>query len=677
VPVWMLGPRAAGAMASMAGAGGIPGAFEAEGSPAAAAQELRTGFEAQAAGRPAEALRAYRAVQRMRSPALRCLAANAEGLLLLRAPLVFAPHVQPVSGGTAVIAGSCSHSSSSGICSSSGSSRSDRDMLPAVPCTPGQAILAPWAEDGAEYGAALVSMDVTAGECVVNWADGGTTHRVVPLAGVSTLEGGICVSAVEDRPDEVRAWVVRRALRRALDAWELQAEFGTTHDAFVDLIGVLCDVAAAEVRVALASPERRWLAEGLGHARRHLQRARWVAERAYAPDPRALAVLCMHRAELLRLTSSAAAAMSGPSVASTGGREGLEASFSEVLELHERAAEHLAAARFRARLQASQAGGAAAWQRPGGSMAPEVVHGILWAKALASQAALPGSRARVRPRALRRPPGLPALAHGRVVAACPRGGRQRRARSRAGSQAAWSPPEKLLAPASGRLATQDPLLLEACLARVAIARAWCALHAFVGEPVNTGESLGGILGSVNAVHAVYLAAAATKVKGSGESLGARLLLEVASLTFAMGCRIGRPRWARAAARPLAEAAARGLAGAEAPADDAHTAAALVGAVLRGGSASWRACQASRLGVTRAEVMAEPSEPGKLPEQKSGSTPRWRWRLAGYRAMEELWLLRCGPRQVASLPAAPPLTWCVEGLALSETAPSPLTSFGMP
>ena len=36
--------------------------------------------------------------------------------------------------------------------------------------------------------------------------------------------------------------------------------------------------------------------------RRHaLQRGRWAAERAYRPDPRALAALCSQRAEMLRL----------------------------------------------------------------------------------------------------------------------------------------------------------------------------------------------------------------------------------------------------------------------------------------------------------------------------------------------------------------------------------------
>ena len=37
-------------------------------------------------------------------------------------------------------------------------------------------------------------------------------------------------------------------------------------------------------------------------SRRHaLQRGRWAAERAYRPDPRALATLCSQRAEILRL----------------------------------------------------------------------------------------------------------------------------------------------------------------------------------------------------------------------------------------------------------------------------------------------------------------------------------------------------------------------------------------
>mmetsp|Transcript_100612 Transcript_100612/g.310270 ORF Transcript_100612/g.310270 Transcript_100612/m.310270 type:complete len:128 (-) Transcript_100612:37-420(-) len=122
--------------------------------------------------------------------------------------------------------------------------------------------------------------------------------------------------------------------------------------------------------------------------------------------------------------------------------------------------------------------------------------------------------------------------------------------------------------------------------------------------------------------------------------------------------MGRPAWARSVAKPLALVAAQQLAGAEA-ADDAPAAAALARDLLRGVPVPEAAP-----GAGRAAVLAAKAPPGA----GAGQAPRGRWRLVGYRALEELWILRCGPRRLVSLPAAPPLAWCPEGLALSETAP---------
>lgn len=129
-----------------------------------------------------------------------------------------------------------------------------------------------------------------------------------------------------------------------------------------------------------------------------------------------------------------------------------------------------------------------------------------------------------------------------------------------------------------------------------------------------------------------------KSEGEARGASARLLSEVAVILFAMGCKLGRPAWARALASPLAAAAAGHL-GAE---------------VREEGSAAERAAAvAEALAAAAAESCGGPAQ---------------RWRLIGYRAAEELWLLRRGSQGLVSLPAPSPLTWCIEGLALSEAAP---------
>eukprot|EP00971_Amphidinium_carterae_P156551 3103252-Amphidinium_carterae.1 len=87
-------------------------------------------------------------------------------------------------------------------------------------------------EDGGEYPARIESIDVQRGLCVVDWEDGGTTCRSVPLASLSKRSGAVCSTAMQERPLEVQAWCVRRALRKALIAWEAQAQAGVAHDAF-------------------------------------------------------------------------------------------------------------------------------------------------------------------------------------------------------------------------------------------------------------------------------------------------------------------------------------------------------------------------------------------------------------------------------------------------------------
>ncbi|CAE7256050.1 unnamed protein product, partial [Symbiodinium natans] len=186
-------------------------------------------------------------------------------------------------------------------------------------------VFAPWAEDGFDYEATIDHIDEASECCTVSWADGGQTCREVRLPALISPLGSPCVNALRRRPQEVRLWASRRALRAALLAWQAQAEAGAAHDAFVDLAGLLCDVSAAECRLALAVPF--WSSPGLELARNALQRGRFAAERAYKPDARALAVLCSQRAEMLRLEQGS--------------------QLADVLSLHGRAAEHLAAAHWR------------------------------------------------------------------------------------------------------------------------------------------------------------------------------------------------------------------------------------------------------------------------------------------------------------------------------------------
>ncbi|CAK9018495.1 unnamed protein product [Durusdinium trenchii] len=386
---------------------------------------LHEGLRLQHLGDWAAALSAFRGAAQ-NSPMLGAAANNAEGLLLLRSSV-------PVAHGT-------------------------RELQR------GDVLLAPWAEDGFDYEAILEEMDEASDTCTVAWSDGGQTCRVVPRAAVTTLQG---LSHRDDRA--TRLWASRRALRRALLDWQGQAEAGVAHDAFVDFAGLVCDLAAAEIRIALISS---W--PGLELAQNLLKRGSFTAERAYAPDPRALAALYSTRAEVLRFNSGA--------------------NLREVQLLHLRVADHLRAASWRDKPR---------WESPAGHLGWEILHEVQWAKALAQMAWSEQAQPRSRPNAStkRRKAQVPATA------------------------SVWALPEKLLPPTPGLPRGPDLLLHHSC-ALQSVGRAWRALHwaAHRDAPKSlpwtySAESVRDFVATlpVTAVHV-------------------RLLLEVAILVFVIGCR---------------------------------------------------------------------------------------------------------------------------------------------
>eukprot|EP00927_Polykrikos_kofoidii_P059979 TRINITY_DN55062_c0_g1_i1.p1 TRINITY_DN55062_c0_g1~~TRINITY_DN55062_c0_g1_i1.p1 ORF type:complete len:756 (+),score=105.73 TRINITY_DN55062_c0_g1_i1:32-2269(+) len=677
-------------------------------SPKAAAKLLNEGFEAQTSGCHIEALSAYRQVQRGKSPILTALASNAEGLLFLRAPL------DMLNGGSEGSTAVVGRFGDDGARTAEGSSLMPQPEF----YVPGDEILAPWAEDGGEYAAVVVSVDVEGGRCQVAWDDGDQTHLVVPLAGVSTMRGGVCAHALKNRPAEVRAWLVRRAFHQALHAWGKQAELGHAHDSFVDLAGLLCDVAAAEVRAALISPDRMWRDHGFDHARRYLQRARWMSERAYAPDTRALAILCIHRAELLRITCAAetqtrvGVARGGSVYASHGcsdrrheyrsrqsALKARKGALAEVLSLHETAAAHLAASSWRVPPQ--KAGLQSAGRRwPVGGLAQEVVQEILWAKAFASVASLTLPPRRWRHRKSPVSPGgggCAKVSHGR---SCGASRRSVEISAEKGPRTTWSLPEKLMPPMPSL--PRDSFLGDTCPARNACARAWRALCDVAGDAAPSNVPVAAGVFQVGFAEASCVAAAvglsASKVGVHDAGLRARLLLEAAVVIFAMGCRLRRTTWALAVATPLAQAAAERLRegeggfGPTAVVDDAPVAANLVADILVGEDFK-PMTHGDLSAVLRASVLARGTATAHAGVQSSGKPKAAasadeivdtttvvasrrlrrssdRWRFLGYLATEELWVLRRGYGQRLFLPAAAPFTWCPEGVLLSETAPLP-------
>jgi len=571
---------------------------------------LARGFEVQAQGKFGDAITAYQdARHATTSPLIRMLANNAEAALARAAPLesTGALLAAPASEALAV----------------------------------GASVLAPWAGDGFVYGARVEEIDYEAGTCTVRWDDGVDAHRVVPLAAVTTVHGQVCKRVAHDRPEEVRAWAVRRAMQRTLEEWKAQADAGTTHDAFVDLAGVSCDAAFAEARAVLASSsgsclaETEWLASGLERARLHLQRARWSIERAYAPDARALAAVCLHRAELVRLTAE---------VSPPEGAGGVRRALDDVLSLHQRAAAHMAAAEWS---QAHESLNPAVWRSAWGYLPPGAVQELLWAKACSSSALSASQR--------RRRPGPQANSR--------RVGQTRQHNVR--QAMAWAPPEKLV-PQQVGLPNLQGSVQEARPEKAGLEHAWRALCVAAGEPQASGTPL------------LRHADAPAEVLRLGQQLrdgriASRLLLEVSTLFFALGCRIGRPAWAQALASPLLQEAGRrataeasGGAADDVPAAVQHATALLAsGPMQRASAIVGDRCSPSRASLLDcAAVNSETTLPADL-----SSVRRWRrWRVTGYSAQQELWVLRLGRWRRAYLAAAPPLSWRLEGLALSEAAP---------
>eukprot|EP00439_Symbiodinium_sp_Y106_P059948 s2604_g8.t2 len=276
------------------------------------------------------------------------------------------------------------------------------------------------------------------------------------------------------------------------------------------------------------------------------------------------------------------------------------------------------------------------WRSPSGNLPWEAIHQVLWAKALASHAmtvpvfaseaaASPAKKARTACNANAPRHGVPRL---------------RRQSRRGGDQ--WALPEKLL-PATG-VPVQDPVLQIRCPARAAVLRAWRALHWAAGcrEPnVHPWSS------SLD-----YVSRLSAELDGTRSA--ADLLLEVAVLIFVMGCRLSKPARAKAIALPLAVAAVTRFNGLGPQPDDIASSARHMVEIL-----------APETALTRKMLSLQELPDHQVPQ----SVLAWettelkhshaRWRLAGYRARDEVWLLRRGRRRLAALAAPAPLTWCLE------------------
>eukprot|EP00434_Breviolum_minutum_P009388 symbB.v1.2.008267.t1/scaffold518.1/size193124/8 len=433
-----------------------------------------------------------------------------------------------------------------------------RHLQPDVSSKPerGAVVLAPWAEDGFEYEATVEEVDEERELCTLAWADGGTTCRIVPWAALAALDdfhtplGGL--------------WASRRSLRRALLDWQQQAEAGVAHDAYVDFAGLITDVAASELRVGA---QYDW--PGLHLAQTLLRRGCFTCERAYAPDPRALAALYAARAEAMRFVP--------------GGVES-----KELQQLHLRAREQLHVATWKKE---------AIWVSFGGQLRWEILHQVLWSKALAHSAAL--SKVAFPLSTKSRCHHSPS--HGRPV--------EHKEKLKAASYVA------------GKVSVVDPLL-KLGDAQQSAGRAWRALHWAAGRdaPMTLPWTYG-----IDSVRRLALELPETPMHQ-------KLLLEVAILVFAMGCRLRQSARSRRVALELLRVAV------EYDIEDA--------AVRH----AW-------------ELLS-----GKDLCSPAVSADVRRWRLLGYRPREELWLFQCGSpkaRRVAMLPGPAPCTWVLEGVALAE------------
>lgn len=134
------------------------------------------------------------------------------------------------------------------------------------------------------------------------------------------------------------------------------------------------------------------------------------------------------------------------------------------------------------------------------------------------------------------------------------------------------------------------------------------------------------------------------------------------ILFAMGCRLGRPAWARTLAAPLAQTAVRGLMETGCAAE---CAARHVAAVLTVGEKFdvFSEC------VGRAELLSGSAELQQRSARDRAQMSLARWRLSKYVPVDELWIFQLGSHGFVHLLAPPPLTWYLDGLALSETAPA--------
>lgn len=453
-------------------------------------------------------------------------------------------------------------------------------------CERGERVLAPWAEDGFDYEATVEAVDEAAGLCTVAWADGGETCRVVPCAAVTSLDGRPCFFQTGG---EQRLWAARRFLRRALLDWQQQAEAGVAHDAFVDFAGVAADLAAAELRVALSTSFSTW--PGMELAQSLLRRGAFTAERAYAPDPRALAALFSAKAEAMRFETGV--------------------DLKELQRLHLRVRDHLHAATWKREPH---------WVSFGGTLRWETLHQVMWAKALVHVAVFADREVGRAPKAS---VGRNLPRHGRAA-------KRRRRGAVAGMspvrRSVWALPEKLLPAPRGLPRGPDPLLAVRCCARQGVLRAWRALLWAAGRDVQSCR----LPWTYSCDSARSLALELPKTRIHSE-----LMLEVAVLVFAMGCRLGQASRSRKVALQLLMVAQ------------------------------------SRASDETLELVQHGVE--LLTPQAARFLGRWQ--LLGYRPREELWLLRRRKRcrndtgaAVAALPGPPPCSWMLEGVALAELLP---------
>eukprot|EP00929_Paragymnodinium_shiwhaense_P071610 TRINITY_DN36388_c0_g1_i4.p1 TRINITY_DN36388_c0_g1~~TRINITY_DN36388_c0_g1_i4.p1 ORF type:complete len:682 (+),score=111.43 TRINITY_DN36388_c0_g1_i4:73-2118(+) len=624
---------------SSSSAGGRPEILSA----AAANEKLAAALEALVAGSGEKALPLARELREAQSPMIRALARNAESLVLLRTA------ASPEGGG--------------------------------AEAAPGVELLAPWAEDGFSYGCTLDSIDEKARTCQVRWHDEGTSHRSVPLAALTTMQELALAELLKRLPTETRHWAARQSALIAVDEGNAMAEVGTAHDAFVDLVGFLCDAAAAEARAALLYPSHSWRHYGLSHARRHLQRARFMAERAWRPHSLALAVIGMHRAELMRLTAAASASPrlsangdampTAPDRRRTFWQENVTAA-RDAAALHEQAFQHLREADplelnfARDQEAAAPEGRSASW--PLGGLPHHITLDILWAKALASVAASPSPKS-ARSQAARRSRKTRQVSL-RADYRC----KLKRLRFKLQSATGWSAPEKMV-PHSG---SKNPVGSEAdSLLRLlrphvgAMLHIWRALCMTAGRDMSMQHLPTTSFFETQPADARAIAKAALAVGEKTQSQGpvVQLLTEASILLFGMGCKLGHPGWARSLALPLAQAASEVIAEGDAQSGSGEwqVPTHLASAVLSGKLAGDR--RSDYRPRSRQDALRHLKE--ALKGSSMSTRPRCRWSLLAYHADRELWHFAGGAGRVVTLAGPAPFTWCPEGLALlSEAAQKP-------